>query len=111
MKYFYQKPDICVQVFGQPIDLEHPIYKGGTLYLENGKGLIVTQKHFNPDVRECWWGAVDVWLANDIYTSKKFPEWFFTNALEKDYPIFELRRAMWALRMKPLQKEQWELYF
>ena len=111
MKYFYKKPEICVPVFGQPISLNHPIYKGGTLYLENGKGLIITQKHFNPDCRECWWGAVDFWIANDIYTSKNFPEWFFLNSFSEDYPIFELRRVMWALRMKPLHKEAWEDYF
>lgn len=93
------------------MSLDHPIYKGGTLYFENGKGLIVTQKHFNSDCRECSWGPVDFWIANDIYTSKNFPEYFFLNASEKDYPIFELRKLMWALRMKPLPKEDWELYF
>lgn len=111
MKYFYQKPEICVRVFGTPIPLDHPIYKGGTLYFENGRGLIVTQKHFNPDTRECFWNPVDFWIANDIYTSKNFPEYFSQNAKETDYPILELRKVMWALRMKPLQKEAWEDYF
>ena len=111
MKYFYQKPEICVRVFGEPIHLDHPVYKAGTLYLERNKGLIVVQKHFDPNRRECWFGAVDFWIANDIYTSKNFPEYFFSNASESDYPIFELRKVMWALRMKPLQKEEWETYF
>lgn len=111
MKYFYQKPDICVRLFGQPISLDHPVYQSGTLYSEKGLGLIVTQKHFDSDRKECWWGAVDVWIANDIYISKKFLEYFLQNASETDYPIFELRKIMWALRMKPLPKENWELYF
>ena len=111
MKYYYQKPDICVRVFGKPIALDHPIYKSGTLYLENGRGLIVIQKHFESEVKECYWGSVDAWIANDIYTSNNFPEFFFRNALEEDYPIFQLRKLMWALRMKPLRKEEWELYF
>ena len=111
MKYFYKKPDICVQVFGRIIDLDHPVYKSGTLYFEKGIGLIVVQKHFNPDTRECFWGAVDVWIANDIYTWKNFPEYFFSNASKEDFPIFELRKLMWALRMKPLPKEAWESYF
>ena len=111
MKYYYQKPDICVHLFGEPISLDHPIYKAGTLYLEDGKGLIVTQKKFDADRRECYWDAVDSWIANDVYISKKFPEWFFLNATETDYPIFELRKTMWALRMKPLPKEEWEQYF
>lgn len=111
MKYYYQKPELCVQVFGRPVSLDHPVYKSGTLYSENGKGVIVTQKHFSAETRECWWGAVDVWIANDIYTSKNFPEWFFRHATETDYPIFTLRTLMWTLRMKPLPKEDWEAYF
>lgn len=79
--------------------------------MENGKGLIVTQKHFDSERRECFWGSVDFWIANDIYTSKNFPEFFFSNASETDHPIFELRKIMWALRMKPLRKEDWENYF
>lgn len=111
MRYFYQKPDIEVKVFGEPIHLKHPIYESGTLYLENGKGLIVTQKHFDPERKTCYWGSVDFCIATDIYISKNFSKYFIRNASEKDYPIFELRKIMWALRMKPLAKEDWELYF
>lgn len=111
MKYFCEKPDICVRVFGEPVSLDHPIYKGGTLYFENSKGLIVTQKHFNPERKECYWGTVECWIANDIYLSKNFSKYFFQNATETDFPIIELRKLMWALRMKPLKKEEWEIYF
>ena len=111
MKYFYKKPELQVQTYGQPITLEHPVYKSGTLYFEKGKGLIVTQKQFNRSTRECCWEALDVGLANDIYISKNFRKYFFDNATESEYPIFEVRKLMWALRMKPLPKEDWELYF
>ena len=111
MRYYYQKPDICVKVFGEPIPLDHPIYKGGTLYSENGKSLIATQKKFNKITRECYWDSVDLWLANDIYLSPNFRDFFYKNARETDYPIFELRKLMWELRMKPLKQEEWELYF
>ena len=111
MKYYYQKPDICVRVFGEPIDLNHPVYRGGTLYLEHERGIIVTQKKFDTKRKECSWDAVDSWIANDIYTSPNFAEFFISHSTEKDYPIFELRKIMWALRMKPLKKEDWELYF
>lgn len=111
MRYYYQKPDICVKVFGEPIPLDHPIYKGGTLYSENGKSLIVTQKKFNKSTRECYWDSVDLWLANDIYLSPNFRDFFYKNARETDCPIFELRKLMWELRMKPLKQEEWELYF
>lgn len=98
-------------MFGEPIILDHPIYKGGTLYLENGKGIVVSQKHFDANLRECYWGAVDAWIANDIFICKNFSKYFSENAFETDYPIFQLRKVMWALRMKPLPKEEWELYF
>lgn len=111
MKYHYKKPEILVQTYGRPITLEHAIYKGGTLYFEQGKGIIVTQKQFNANTKECYWGCVDIGLANDIYISKNFRKYFFEHALEKDYPIVEVRKLMWQLRMKPLPKEDWELYF
>ena len=111
MKYYYQKPDICVRVFGKPISLDHPVYRGGTLYSENGRGIIVTQKKFDSERKECSWEAVDSWVANDIYTSPNFTSFFLKNATQSDYPIFELRKVMWALRMKPLKKEEWALYF
>ena len=111
MKYYYQKPDICVRVFGEPVSLDHSVYRGGTLYFEHGRGIIITQKKFDSKRKECSWDSVDPWIANDIYTSPNFVEFFISNATEKDYPIFELRKIMWALRMKPLKKEDWELYF
>lgn len=83
MKYYYQKPDICVRVFGEPIDLNHPVYRGGTLYLEHERGIIVTQKKFDTKRKECSWDAVDSWIANDIYTSPNFAEFFISNATEK----------------------------
>lgn len=111
MKYYSKKPDICVRLFGEVVDPKHPIYKRGTLYFEHNRGLIVTQKHFNSDTKECFWSNVDDWIANDIYTCARFPEFFQMHATESEYPIFELRKIMWALRMKPLKKETWETYF
>ncbi len=111
MRYFTEKPELTVKVFGQPMPLDHPYYKGGTLYLENGKGLIVSQKKFNPDTRECRWDSLDLWLANAIYLAPKFRDFFVNNAKDEDYPIFEFRNVMWLLGMKPLKREEWEGYF
>jgi len=112
MKYFYEPQPQSVRVFGKPISLEdHPIYRGGTLYEEHGKGLIVVQKKFSPEWKSCYWDYVDYGIANDLYLSPKFPEFFKSNATESDYPIFELRKVMWMLRMKPLKKEDWEEHF
>lgn len=112
MKYYYQPQSQSIRVFGRPIVLEdHPIYRGGTLYFEQGKGIIVVQKYFSPEWKSCYWDYVDYGIANDLYLTPKFYEFFHQNATEENYPIYELRKLMWELRMKPLRKETWEDYF
>ena len=109
MKYYYQKPEVTTPLYGETVILEHPVYKIGTQFIQNGRGLIITQKRFT--AKYFYWDAIDPWLANDIYLHPKFPEFFREHATESDYPIFQLRKVMWALRMKPLPKEFWEEYF
>lgn len=116
MKYHYEPPDIVVSVYGKVVRLDwHPIYKYGTLYLQDGKGLVVTQQNFmsaSPNDKFCYWASVDPALANDIYLNPRFPAFFREHATEgPEYPIFQVRKIMWALRMKPLKKEEWEEYF
>ena len=108
MKYFYQPPDLKTQLYGKTINLDHPVYKIGTLYLQDGLGLIVTQRRFT--VKYVYWDAIDPWLANDIYLNPNFPSYFAEHATPEDYPIIPVRKIMWALRMKPLAKEYWEDY-
>ena len=96
-------------LYGEEVILDHPVYKMGTLFIQNGKGLIITQKRFA--AKYVYWGALDPWLANDIYLNLRFPEFFLANATDVNYPIFQVRKVMWALRMKPLQKEFWEDFF
>lgn len=111
MKYYYEPQKQSVRVFGKPINLEHLIYRAGTLFEEHGKGLIIVQKYFSPEWKSCYWDRLEYGIANDIYTSPKFYDFFDKNAKDSDYQIFELRKVMWELRMKPLQKEEWEEYF
>lgn len=108
MKYYYQKPEVTAPLYGETVILEHPVYKIGTQFIQNGRGLIITQQRFT--AKYLYWDAIDPWLANDIYLHPKFPEFFCKHATESDYPIFQLRKVMWALRMKPLPKEFWEEY-
>ena len=108
MKYFYEKPEVMAPIYGEPIILDHPVYKMGTLFIQNGSGLIITQKRFT--AKYVYWDALDPWLANDIYLHPKFPDYFSANATDENYPIFQVRKVMWALRMKPLPKEFWEEY-
>lgn len=109
MKYFYQKPENSKPLHGRGIPLDHPVYKFGTLFKEDRKGLIITQMKFS--CKYACWDSLDFWLANDIYMHPKFKEWFDEHATEEDYPIFQVRSVMWALRMKPLPKQELERYF
>lgn len=111
MKYHYEQSNVIVPIYGQTIALDHPVYRFGTLYLDHGIGIIVIQKRFDPKTKTCYWDAVNPGLANDIYLTNKFHEFFIEHATKENYPVFQLRKLMWSLRMKPLPKEEWEQYF
>lgn len=109
MRYFYEKPEKGKPIYGRAIPLDHPVYKLGTLFEIDGRGLIFTQMRFQ--CKYAYWDSIDYWLANDIYLHPGFKCYFDAHATEKPYPIIEVRSAMWAMRMKPLPKEEWEKYF
>lgn len=111
MKYFYKRPDISVPVYGKPIKTEDPFIRCATLYLEHEKGILVIQKRFDDKSKSVYWGSVDADIANDIYLSPKFQDFFKNNATTSTYPVFKLRTLMWNLRMKPMEKEPWESFF
>jgi hypothetical protein len=83
--------------------------------LEGHIGLAVVQKRFDQDEKHIYLDCVDPWLANDIYLAGGFELYFKSHAAVADenglYPTVELRKTMWALRMKPLPKEDWESHF
>lgn len=108
MKYHYQKPEFSLALYGEKIELDHPVYKFGTLYSKDGKGIIVVQMRCV--AKYLYWDSLDACLANDIYLSPNFDEFFTKNATDPPV-IFQVRKLMWALRMKPLKKEYWEDYF
>lgn len=61
-----------------------------------------------------YWGVVDRQLANDIYISEGFDDYFEKfSGREKCgiFPTVQVRKLMWALRMKPLKREYWEKDF
>lgn len=109
MKYHYQKPEVVLpQMYGETVILDHPIYKLGTQFVQNGRGLIIVQKRFT--AKYVYWDAIDPWLANDIYLHPDFPIYFQKFSREENFPIVPIRQVMWTLRMKPLPKEFWEDY-
>jgi len=72
----------------------------------------INHEHFNEKTKVRWWGTIEPWLASDIYLNDNFKNIFDQHANEADnrgiYPTITLRKIMWALRMKPLQREYWE---
>ena len=79
----------------------------------NNKGLAVVQRKFNAKMKVSWWDCIDIALANDISRHDGFKEFLESNAKEPDengiYPTISVRKVMWALRMKPLKRELWEV--
>lgn len=111
MRYFYERPNQFAPLFGVPYECNHPLYKQCTLYLQGNLGLAVIQQRFDPIEKVFWWGVLDPWLANDIYLHPRFDEYFSRKAegcRDGLYPTVEVRKLMWALRMKPLPKQWWE---
>lgn len=115
MKFHYEQPEIIECIYGETFSLRdrHPVYTAGTLFKSDGRGIVVVQQHFmnvTDGGKYCYWGAVDPDIANRIYLSPNFKD-FFEKHAAKPYRIFQLRKLMWALRMKPLKRAIWEDYF
>ena len=112
MKYFYEPPEKWNRVGWRQVCCNHEMFNRCTLYLKNGLGIMVVQKHFNETTKASWWGCVDPPIAHDIYNHERFASYFERYATPPDrsglYRVIQLRKLMWALRMKPLKKEFWE---
>ena len=114
MRYFYKKPSIYSAENGIRYTCNHPVYTVCTLYKIKDFGLAVVQQRWNEHMKRSWWSSIDPWLIDDIYHNPGFKEYFKKHALpEKNglYPTVTVRKLMWALRMKPIQKERWETVF
>lgn len=114
MRYHYEKPRICLSMYGEIYICGHPVYNKCTLFKIGNKGLAVIQQRFNKENKSTWWSEIDSWLTDALYLHPKFKEYFdkragiCTNGL---YPTVTIRQIMWALKMKPLQRERWETVF
>lgn len=109
MKYFYKYKKQKNSKYTAHVD--HPLYSSCSLYEKDGKGLAIVQQRFNPSMKVFFWGYVDPGLIDDIFSHEKFDKYFAEKGGEcKDglYPTVTVRQAMWALKMKPLEKTYWE---
>lgn len=114
MRYHYEKPTIYLSMYGKRYICDHPVYDSCTLFEIGDKGLAVIQQRYDAETKSTFWTEVDAWLTDALYVHPKFKEFFderagtCTNGL---WPTVTIRQIMWALKMKPLQKQRWETVF
>lgn len=114
MRYHYRLPRFYTHVTGETLTCDHPVYSSCTLYRIGRKGLAVIQQRYDPETKSTTWGEIDSWLIDEIYVNKNFKRYFDKMAGEPVdglYPTVSVRKIMWALRMKPLEKQIWETVF
>jgi len=114
MRYHYNLPKFYTHITGQTYACDHPVYSKCTLYRIGKKGLAVIQQRYDPETKSTTWGEIDPWLIDEIYVNKNFKRYFdkMSALPENDvYPTVPVRKIMWALRMKPLEKAIWETVF
>ena len=66
------------------------------------------------DTKSTYWAEVDSWLTDSLYLHPKFKEYFDSRSGECTdglYPTVTIRQIMWALKMKPIQRQRWETCF
>lgn len=101
-------------MYGAIYRCDHPVYDRCTLYKIGEKGLAVIQQRYDPIMKTTWWEEIDPWLTDSIYLHIKFKEFFDKRAGQCQngiYPTVTIRQIMWALKMKPILREQWETCF
>lgn len=114
MRYHYEKPTIYLSMYGTTYFCNHPVYNECTLFQIENRGLAVIQQRFDKATKQTWWGEIDPWLTDVLYLHPGFKEFFYERSGEpKDglYPTVTIRQIMWALKLKPMQKERWETCF
>ena len=68
------------------------------------------QQRYDADTKSTWWREVDPWITDDLYLNYGFKEYFDERSGEWAYglyPTVTVRQIMWALKMKPIPREQW----
>lgn len=109
MRYNYEKPSIFLSMYGETYECNHQVYSKCTLFKIGGKGLAIIQQRYCPETKHVWWGEIDDWITDELYLHPRFKSYFDSRASEHVnglYPTVTIRQIMWALRMKPLKREQ-----
>ena len=114
MRYHFKKPPFYENHYGTTYACDHPVYDRCTLFVIGDRGLAVIQQRFDAETKATKWTEIDPWLVDPIYIHSKFRELFDLRSGSCQaglYPTMTIRQLMWALRMKPIQKQPWETVF
>lgn len=115
MRYHHKKPDNFEVTYGEVYSCDHMVYSRCTLYKDGSRGLAIIQQRFDTVRKITWWSEIDSYLRDEIYLSPLFQLYFDKYATKPDrnglYFTVTVRQIMWALKLKPLPKEDWETTF
>ena len=114
MRYHYEKPSVYLSMYGSTHACNHPVYNTCTLFKMDNKGLAIIQQRYDKTTKKTWWGEIDPWLTDALYLHPGFKRYFDERSgtgTDGLYPTVTIRQIMWALKIKPLQKERWETTF
>lgn len=114
MRYHYEKPSIYSSMYGSTYNCDHPVYDTCTLFQMKNKGLAIIQQRYDRDSKRTWWSDIDPWLTDTLYLHPGFKKYFDERSGTCEdglYPTVTVRQIMWALKIKPIQKERWETTF
>ena len=101
-----------LSMYGTTYHCNHPVYSKCTLYKIDNRGLAVIQQRYDAETKTTWWSEIDPWLTDALYLHPRFKKFFDERAAENNgglYPTVTIRQIMWALKMKPIKRERWEL--
>ena len=100
--------------YGETYICDHPVYDKCTLFKMGDNGLAIIQQRYNHSSKYTYWSDIDPWFTDEIYLHTGFKEYFDERSgecINGIYPTVTIRQIMWALKMKPIQKERWETCF
>lgn len=104
MRYHYVKPSIYLSKYVETYTCDHPVYNVCTLFKIGDKGLAIVQQQINSDTK----------LTDELSLHPGFRACFderVSEATDGLYPTVTVRQIMWALKMKPLNKNRLETCF
>ena len=111
MRYYTERPENSPNTTKYLYKCNHPLYSACTLLKKGDKGIAIVQLRFNSRLKHFWYGPIETYLAEAIFSREGFFDLMSEKGAEpKDglYPTMNVRKIMWALKMKPLRKEPWE---